>query len=242
MFDNKFIIDLYNERKNDISILRNRMKRRIKDRRKDYKPQFSDTEAEITFLLILYFKPKNIIEFSPCGGWSTSIMLDGLNINDNNGSIKSYDIINLSRKNVYIAKNVNWNLIIGDVKEQFSKWDFNKIDYLFIDSSHSRDFAINYVNNLLNPLLKFCKLKNKQILISVHDVFHTTRASKEGRIVINFLNENNIEYYTPAWKQGNYESLLNVKKKLGFYDVIHKAWNLKDIKLHHNSIMYFIFE
>ena len=50
-------------------------------------PQFADTEAEITMLLLLEFKPKKVVEFSPCNGWSTALILDTLNHNNNNLSL-----------------------------------------------------------------------------------------------------------------------------------------------------------
>ena len=50
-------------------------------------PQFDDVEAEITYLLIREFRPKNVVEISPCGGWSTSWILTALK--DNGSTSKS---------------------------------------------------------------------------------------------------------------------------------------------------------
>ena len=49
----------------------------------------------------------------------------------------------------------------------------------------------------MNPLLIKLKNINKKIFVSVHDVFHTNVPSDEGKIVIEFLEKNNIEYFSP---------------------------------------------
>ena len=139
MINNELIIELYKLNiKNLISLRENMFKMN-----KLHRCLLCDIEAEITFLLILYFKPKNIIEFSPFNGYSTNIILQAMSINNNNSNLNSYDLVNNSINNVIVPKNTNWKLNLGDVSQKYSTWNLNEIDYLFIDSDHSKEFAIN---------------------------------------------------------------------------------------------------
>ena len=215
---------MYRKYKKQLSIIRSKMKTNH-----NYgEPQFDDIEAELTALFLLYLKPKNVIEFSPCTGWSTSIILDTLEINNNNSKLTSYDLLDKCSKFVRKLnhKNVTWDLKLGDVTKEFNKWNLEDIDYLFIDSDHSAEFALKFINNLLTPLLDICKKSNKEVLVSVHDVFHTHDPGgfdSEGPEVIEFLAKNNIPYYTAsqARNNNNFNILKKIKKELGFDDLIH---------------------
>ena len=240
MITNFFIKQLYNNYKNELMDIRKNMKLRYDFVK--WNPQFDDTEAEITALLLLFFKPNNIIEFSPCNGWSTSIMLDALTFNSNNPKLTSYDIHDNCLQN--ITSNEKWNKIWdfkqGDVTLKFKEWDLNKVNYLFIDSDHSHEFAKKYINELLMPLLIQCKINSKEVIVSVHDVFHNDNPSEEGNEVINFLQQNNLSYYTPSWRKENYKELMCIKKNLGFDSVIHKSWGREDLELQTNSCIFFV--
>tara|TARA_B000000477_G_C6062848_1_gene215234 strand:- start:437 stop:1072 length:636 start_codon:yes stop_codon:yes gene_type:complete len=190
-------------------------------------PQYDDIEAELTILFLLHSKPKNMIEFSPCTGWSTSFILDTLSLNDNNSILSSYDI--LDRCSAFIKwfnrKNVEWKFEVGDVTKKFNTWNLDTIDYLFIDSDHSTEFSIKYINDLLIPLLERCKLNNKKVIVSVHDVYHGRKNEpiEEGKEVINFLSKNNIEYYTVAKScNKNYNIINNFRHSLGITENIHQ--------------------
>jgi len=165
-------------------------------------PQFDDIEAEILCLLLLHFKPKIIYEFSPCGGWSTMYILNSLFLSGNTSArVNSYDIHDTSCKLINKFEDLSsiWNFHLGNVLDEFNNFDFN-MDYLFIDSDHSKEFAENYVNNLLEPLLTYTRQNNRKIICSVHDVFHSTGVkipSEEGEVVINFLNKYNLSYFSP---------------------------------------------
>ena len=116
------------------------------------------------------------------------------------------------------------NFELGDVTKKFNTWNLNTIDYLFIDSDHSTDFAVNFIDNLLKPLLENCKLNKKHVVVSVHDVFHgrTAEPIEEGKEVINFLLHHNIEYYTVAKSLvQNYNVINNFRKNIGISDLIH---------------------
>jgi hypothetical protein len=226
--NNDFIKKLYNKYLNEIKIIRNNMQ-------KNYyygRPAYDDIEAEITSLFILHFKPKHIIEFSPSTGWSTSIMLNALELNNNSSVLSSYDIEDRGCKPFIDSlnyKNVKWNFTLGDVTNEYSKWDLNNIDYLFIDSDHSEKFAHNYINNLLIPLLNNCKQNKKHIIVGIHDIFDKKGAIKpyrEGKIVLDFLKTNNIKHYNVSKALNtNYSIINNYRKENGITKIIHKDAN-----------------
>jgi len=236
-----FIKILYPKYIDNIKLIRKQMMNRMSS--KSMSPQFDDTESEITALLMLHFKPKNVIEFSPYTGWSTNIILDTLNINNNNAHLSSYDIHDKCLQNVKkIPQNVNWKFTKIDVKNKYKEFvNGDKIDYLFIDSDHSENFATNYVNNLLIPLLEKCRLENTKIIVSVHDVFHfSKKPSKEGEIVIKFLNTNNISYYTANCLTDAYKEIMVTKINLGIDKIILKSWGNTLLKDQSNSCIFFI--
>ena len=107
MLNNSIIENLYQKYLTELTTIRNKM---VEDH-KNGQPQFDDIEAELTILLILELKPKNIIEFSPCTGWSTSIILNTLELNNNNATLSSYDILDNCFKFIKNKKyeNVKWN-------------------------------------------------------------------------------------------------------------------------------------
>jgi predicted O-methyltransferase YrrM len=155
----------------------------------EFDPQFDDTEAEILMLLLLFAQPRKVIEFSPCGGWSTSIILDTLQRSVREGlpaHVSSYDLNSQSSVNVKSPdpdSNVEWQLHLGDVAKEYSKWrhDFYVLDYLFIDSDHSAQFTVDYINNLLNPLLSYVRQrKGKKVFVSVRASLSRSNASSRS--------------------------------------------------------------
>ena len=79
------------------------------------KPQLCDIEAELTYLLIREFKPESIVECAPCGGWSTTWLLNALKDNGF-GELYSYDLVDLATKTVPsdLSKD-KWTFIQGDI-------------------------------------------------------------------------------------------------------------------------------
>lgn len=178
-------------------------------------PQFDDIEAEITYLFIREFRPEKIVEISPCGGWSTSWILNALKDNKS-GQLWSFDLIDDSTKVLPESLKDRWHFIKGDIKENVNKLP-KKIDYLFLDSEHSAEFAKWYIRRIF-PLLQ------KRALVSVHDVFSRVKPSDEGRVVINWLRQRNIKYFTvsPAREIVNYNRIISKKKELGIDSLINR--------------------
>lgn len=186
-------------------------------------PQYDDIEAEITTLLLLEFKPKRVIEFSPCHGWSTAIILNALKMNTIHSYMTSYDLNDLCKRNIDCLdfKNVDWNFELGDVSKRFEDFNLDELDYLFIDSDHSAEFAEKYITFVLEPLLIKCKDQNRQVVVSIHDVFHNRDVKEEGKVVLEFLSNHNIQYFTPARCMDNYLELVEYRKTLGIDEYIH---------------------
>jgi hypothetical protein len=177
----------------------NEIKTRMRGVHQYARPQFDDIEAEIVCLILMHLNPKNICEFSPCGGWSTIYMLNSLELMQNTEcKLVSFDIQDVCTANISrFSKITNqWKFYLGNVEDNYPNFNEN-IDYLFIDSDHTSGFAKKYVNELLEPLLVKLKAVNKKVFVSVHDVFHSNVPSEEGEVVIEFLQKHNIEYFSP---------------------------------------------
>jgi hypothetical protein len=171
-------------------------------------PMFDDIEAEITYMRLRELKPKNIYEFSPCHGYSTIIMAFAVMKNNNGAKIKTYDIEDFCTSNFNaLGLNSIIDVTIGDVQLKYN--EFQDVDYLFIDSDHSKEFATFYTQNLLNDLYK-----ENYIPGSCHDIFHYSSPSEEGEVIIDFLNSKNISWYTPHTDQ-NEINLLRETFNLG---------------------------
>jgi predicted O-methyltransferase YrrM len=193
-------------------------------------PQFDDIEAEITYLLVREFKPKNIVEISPCGGWSTSWLLNAIK-NNKFGELYSYDIVDDSTKTLpEDLTEKRWHFILGDIKENIEKLPLT-IDYLFMDSDHSADFAQWYIQSIF-PRIRV------GIPISVHDVFHTAKPcpNSEGSVIIDWLEERGISYFTAssAKEKTVHNKIMSMKKELNIKKSIHFV--------HNNSAIFFIYK
>lgn len=181
-------------------------------------PQFDDIEAEITYLLIREFEPANIVEISPCGGWSTSWILRA--IRDNGlGRLYSFDLVDHSTK--ILPRELSesrWVFIHGDVREKLHYLP-PTIDYLFLDSDHSAEFARWHIRELFPRL-------NDGVPVSVHDVFHTAEPSGcegEDAVVVEWLERMGIQYFTasPAVNRAGNGRIVATKKELGLGGMIH---------------------
>jgi hypothetical protein len=151
-------------------------------------PQMSDIEVEMLYLLIRKNKPQHIVEMSPCHGWSTSWMLNA--VNDNKlGKVFSYDVVDWSKKYLPESLKRNWIFVQGDVRTTIK--DIEEIDFLFVDSEHTKKLAEWYIKNI------FPHLKNGTV-VAIHDVYNNYGISLEGIEVLKWLTKNNIEYFTPS--------------------------------------------
>lgn len=159
-------------------------------------PQYDDIEAEITCLLLMALKPSQVYEFSPCGGWSTLYLLMST---DSTCKIKSYDLYDMASANIRTFPSLfsRWEFTACNVLDRFAEFDLN-MDYLFIDSDHSAEFAARYIELLLQPLLEHVRAHKRQVFVSVHDVFHSESPNQEGILVIRWLQANGLSFFAPT--------------------------------------------
>ena len=183
-------------------------------------PQYDDVEAEITCLLLLYAQAKIVYEFSPCAGWSTLYIL---NATSDNATVYSYDLEDTSYSNIQTFPDLckKWRFTKHDVSSLFDTFDLD-MDYIFIDSDHTPQFARIFTDKLLTPALSHARLHNRKIFVSVHDVFHSHLPSDEGQVVIDFLLDNGISYFAPANLEHSI-ALHDLRKTLTLDSQIHSA-------------------
>jgi len=192
-------------------------------------PQLDDVEAEVTYLLVRQFRPCSIVEISPMAGWSSSWLLHALRDNGA-GTLHSFDVIDDSvRLLPSDLTHGRWEFIRGDVRRTLDRLP-RQIDYLFMDSDHSEQFARWYVDKILTRL-------QPGALVSVHDVFHTSDPcghNKEGGIIVEWLAQHRKEFFTasPAKEPSHHRVVNDMRRLLGLGDLIHHSQT--------NSMLFFV--
>jgi len=177
-----------------------------------------ELEGEITYLLIRDRRPKDVIEMSPNTGWSTMWILSALRDNRNGSQLRSYDIHDISTR--YVPRslaNGRWKFIQGDCRRTLR--DVEQADYLFIDSDHSREFAKWYTNLILTRT-------KPGTVVSVHDVYHSTDPSEEGKIVFNWLKQSKLSYWTAASNAAPEVTkvIIEQRRVLGFNFMVNRRY------------------
>lgn len=199
----------------------------VLDRRLD--PRFDDIEGEVTYLLIREYKPLTVVEISPGGGWSTSWILNAIKENAS-GRLYSYDLTDRCTGTVPSELSEGrWTFFKGDVKMNLGALP-RAIDYLFVDSEHSADFARWYIRNL------FPKLRTGSP-VSVHDVFLPGDFGyTEAGVILEWLRHKEIEYFTasPSKDKAVFDEIASVKNELGIQRLIQPY--------EFNSAIFFLYE
>jgi predicted O-methyltransferase YrrM len=206
-----FIVELYRKYASSLAEVRDQQRAFHQDNADHMTPQLDDHEAEITYLLLREFRPEHVVEIGTFHGWSTTWILSALRDNEM-GHLHSFDIVDNVVKNVpaELAEG-RWTFNKGDIKANLDKLP-EKTDYLFVDAAHGAAFGRWYVENLF-PLMP------GGIPVSVHDVFHYrfTLPFHEGRVVVRWLADKNVDYFTAAAAKepGHYKALNEVKQEIG---------------------------
>lgn len=160
--------------------------------------QLDDEVCEILYLLLRSRRPATVVEISPCHGWSTCWILSALRDNDH-GTLYSFDVLDAARDFVPAdlrqagLQQQRWHLVVGDVRDRTASIP-PRIDFLFMDSDHSAGFAQWYLEAVL-PRLRAGSV------VCVDDVFHSADPGAfdgEGRVVVDWLADRAIEYFTCA--------------------------------------------
>ena len=213
----EFIWELYERYKKDLINVRKYQRKHYKNNLGPGRSLYGDIECELTYLLLRETSPKTVVEISPYYGWSTSWILHGLRDNglghlysfdqlfDFPGS-KSSPLIELPCLST-LPENLTesrFTLTEGDVREQINMPD--QIDYLFIDSEHTAEFAKWFIRELFPRI-------TKGSVISVHDiegngynddfladVRYRMKGGENGedREVLNYLKSSDINFFHSA--------------------------------------------
>ena len=198
-----------------------RVDRRVRSSSPTLRPSFDDVEAEVTYLLLRRSRPKIVVEISPSGGWSSLWILSALKDNGS-GCLYSYDLVDDAKKNIPSGLSADrWVFVRGDVRQAVRALP-RPIDYLFVDSDHSAEFADWYIQNVF-PLL------GPNSIVSIDDVFRAPtdrpREFGEGRRVLEWLKTEGLEYlsFSPYAPSAGYEQAMRVKAELAMDRPIHNS-------------------
>lgn len=218
---------LYMKYEDDLRAVRDSQRQFLRDRGKSMKAQLDDYEAEITYMLLRDLRPEVVVEVGTFYGWSTMWILSALRDNGT-GHLYSFDIVDNVVRNVPAELSQDrWTFTKGDVREHLDKVPA-ETDYLFIDADHGARFAHWYIENLFPAVPAGTPT-------SVHDVFHGRRPKpfSEGSVIIKWLAEKNIEFFTPSTAKAPEvtRELAEVKKELGLDEPVRDS--------DHNPMIYF---
>jgi hypothetical protein len=174
-------------------------------------PQLDDLEAEITYLLLRATEPAAVMELGTFHGWSTSWILSALRDNGS-GHLHSFDMIDNVVRNVpHDLAEGRWTFVQGDIRNTLDQVPTDT-GYLFVDAAHNSRFARWYLHNLFPRV-------PSGIPVSVHDAFHfrTTLPLHEGKVVVRWLKEKDVPFFTPsrAKARADYDALNKLRNELG---------------------------
>lgn len=173
-----------------------------------------DESAEITYLLVRDRKPTNVVEISPCDGWSTHWILHALADNGQPARLTSYDLHDGARRNVTaVPQCVDWELKVGDVHELPIP---DGIDFLYIDSDHRAAFAHWYLEEILPKVLAGAP-------ICIDDIYHAAEPRDldgdfgESRVIHDWLLERGVSFSTASTHKAPeaFDRINATKKTLG---------------------------
>jgi predicted O-methyltransferase YrrM len=181
-------------------------------------PAFDDLESEILYLLLRIEQPEVVVEISPSGGWSTSWILHALRDNGH-GHLHSFDIVSDSTRNLPSdLTSGRWTFSQGDVRTSSKIPD--RIDFLFLDSDHTAEFADWYIGMLIRRLPPY-------VVVVIDDIFSQGRRKDltptEASRVLDFLHQERIVYLTvsPRRDHQSYETVRRFWRSSGGNAPIH---------------------
>ena len=122
--------------------------------------QFHISESEFLYTLVRHIKPSKIIEVSPDRGFSSTIIMEALKVNNLPSQLLSFDIHDKSLKHDKSGI-ISRKLIMGDAKQTITDDMVREADFVLVDSDHSYDFGKWYSKKL--------QLLRPGIFIMVHD-------------------------------------------------------------------------
>jgi predicted O-methyltransferase YrrM len=209
---------LYTKYEVDLRKIKDAQRSLLQERGKAMKAQLDDVEAEITYMRLRELRPAKVVEIGTFYGWSTIWQLSALRDNGT-GHLYSFDIVDHVVRNVPRELSDRWTFTKGDVRENIDRIP-QGVDYLFIDADHGARFARWYIENLFPAVPGGTPT-------SVHDVFHGRRPKpfSEGSVIIKWLADNNVEFFTPAPAKSpaEYAEIAEIKKGLGLDEPVRDS-------------------
>lgn len=213
------VSSLYLKYENDLRAVKDSQREFLQRRGKSMKAQLDDVEAEITYLLLREQRPETVVEIGTFYGWSTMWILSALR---DNGAGHLYSFDRYDNAVHQVPKDLSedrWTFTKGDVREHVAKIPADT-GYLFIDADHGARFARWYIDNVFPAV-------PGGTATSVHDVFHgrRPRPMSEGSVVIKWLTERNIPYFTPSTARAPQvmAHLADVKADLGLGESVRDS-------------------
>lgn len=163
--DTKYLINLVTKHKDHLSL-------------DVMKPLFQTVKGDCTnvpdcllmYLLILEYKPRHVVEFSPMLGYSTRYLASALKILDK-GSMITVEINQnyfmktgerLDKAGLLHICHVLSGDAINVVKKEITTRN-RQVDFIFIDSDHSYEFGKRYIKEIFPLLAPGC-------IVMVHDI------------------------------------------------------------------------
>ncbi|WP_236789423.1 class I SAM-dependent methyltransferase [Amycolatopsis sp. GM8] len=191
--------------------------RALRRHRPAMKTQLDDVEAEITYLLLRYFRPAKVVEIGSLHGWSTCWILHAL-ADNGDGRLITLDLLDTAAWTVpRPLATGRWEFRQGDARTLTTDW-MTELDYLFIDADHRARFARWYLGDVF-PRLR------PGTPVSVHDVFHRAKPLPltEGAELVRWLESTGTPYFTPAPVRAVdvAAELAEVRRELGLAAPVH---------------------
>ena len=222
------LAELYTKYAGELRTAREEQRAFRQTRSAEFRAQLDDVEAEITYLLIREYAPRNVVEIGTFHGWSTSWILRALRDNGA-GRLWSFDIVDNVERNIPADLSADrWTFTRGDVRQNLGSLP-GDVDYLFIDAAHNASFARWFIADLF-PLMR------PGIPVSVHDVFHNRFAMpfSEGAVLMKWLKEVGAPWFTAAHKRAprQFAQLDAHRTSLGITEKVHDGTD--------NPMVYFL--
>jgi len=221
----KHIFSLYKRYDTELLDLRKKQREFINIIDNISKPQFDDLESEILYLISRHYKPEKAIEIGSLGCWSTSWMLNAMKLNKS-GMCISHDIIDSSCEHLgELSEFRTFNR--GDVRKTLDLDTIFDTNFLFIDAEHTTSFHDWCIQNLLDPLHnginkmwwegEGIQKADGIVPVIIHDVFlekNNSEPHPESKIIIDWLENNNINYFSPSHAFSTFDEINKFRKDL----------------------------
>lgn len=179
------------------------------------RPRLDDMEAELSYLRLRALEPATVVQIGCRDGWSAAWLLRALRDNGH-GRLHSFGPRGGAAADVPedLAAG-RWELTAGDVGAGPDRLPA-AIDHLFLDGGRSARFTRWCLPNVVARLAPGTP-------VSVHGVFRRRRPLGEAALILKWLRQRRMDYFTvaPARQPVVHRQLDRVRCVLGFNDQVH---------------------